>query len=817
MAQNAPSPTPEYLAPLLGVTPHELQDLLTLEHQALRTDLVERKRYAQNLAIFKTKALQQLLHVISSDEKYLDLLRKIIHHDEPRHFYFYTNELDAIERIFAYIDRNDSNTLSFDNLGLYSLPALLVKTRKVKVLNISKNYLTDISLIKQLTDLEVLQADDNQIGDISFLKANTNLRVLSLNMNKVKRNYEVLKSMPSIRSVYLVSNLVNETDVIPILESPYIQDIQLQGNQIYAPAEFLTDISKLRGFYNIKIPWLAQPKAELYSVTQSYVTGNINEPETSFESEPEGSYNKSEEEPVTENEPEIFISHAIRKISLRDSPEKSLLDVEEISDIFYNLINNSDNSDNAEHFFGLFGRWGRGKTYFWNFILNKHLKGKENKKYIPIEFHAWKYQDTPGIWAYLYNTFNEAYLGKKPTFLQLGKWFLYYWKILVLNYKRGKLYLLIGFLFTLGAAIWGYFQVSDTILKDILKFGIPVSAIGMLTYIAKTYKDDTRKIIAALTTNVNFNSQLGFQHEVQQELKHLLKAWLPVTGTKRIFLFIDDIDRCSEDKIIQIVDYIRVLLHDKEIQDRVTVLAAIDERILLHAIQDKYKAFIENKDNDASYRELCREYMDKLFLAGLKLGPLTEFEKEQIVDGFTATDTAPAEALTVSANINSLAVYEEAGLPGQEGMAANGQTEKIQPQANHSPASTPVTFPYENWEREFIKERLARDTESTPRSIRVYMYRYLLGKQLVEKALTEGKASWTQWYNTKSAKQYFALKLLHYGFKSNVDSLMADYRKFIIDYDENNTVPETFYEQNFNLNQELGSIMYQVLTMIVAY
>src|SRR5690606_15543594 len=128
-------------------------------------------------------------------------------------------------------------------------------------------------------------------------------------------------------------------------------------------------------------------------------------------------------------------------------------------------------------------------------------------------------------------------------------------------------------------------------------------------YLNKAYKADAKKIISQATTNVSFKTQLGLQHEIQQELIYLLKAWIPVVNetSRRIFLFIDDVDRCSEDKIIQIVDYIRVLLHDRDIQDRVTVLAAIDERILLHAIQKKYKNFIEDKDNDATYKELCRE------------------------------------------------------------------------------------------------------------------------------------------------------------------------------------------------------------------
>ena len=69
---------------------------------------------------------------------------------------------------------------------------------------------------------------------------------------------------------------------------------------------------------------------------------------------------------------------------------------------------------------GIFGPWGRGKTYFFQKIkeliierTNKKTRGKtsnsveDNKqqiKYKIIEFNAWKYQDTPAIWAYLYET-----------------------------------------------------------------------------------------------------------------------------------------------------------------------------------------------------------------------------------------------------------------------------------------------------------------------------------------------------------------------------------------------------------------------------
>src|SRR5688500_4697302 len=226
---------------------------------------------------------------------------------------------------------------------------------------------------------------------------------------------------------------------------------------------------------------------------------------------------KSEMDPSTPSSKEpLYQSSAIRDIRLRGNPDKALLDIEKLAPIFYDLISNSDR--NGEHFFGLFGRWGRGKTFFWRYILQHNLN---REKYIPIEFHAWKYQDTPGIWAYLYNTLNDAYMGKKPKWYQVTKLLTWFWKLVRLNDKRGKLLNVAGFIVSIAVAIVAYFYNQhvrgDDAVSKVLRIGIPVSVLSLLIYIAKTFKTDARKIISSLTTNVNFNSQLGFQHENQQE------------------------------------------------------------------------------------------------------------------------------------------------------------------------------------------------------------------------------------------------------------------------------------------------------------
>jgi hypothetical protein len=902
MATNTDTaPSFKKIASLLGIEVDELSSLLKDEYKTISADPIESKRHLSNPTRFIEDALEQI-DIFAANQNYLQVLKKIIHRDEPRKFYFYPSELEAISRILFVIENAGNFQLNLDNLDLYSLPPILQRTRNLQSLSISNNKLQDISLVASLPELQELIANDNQISDINFLQSNTKLQVLCLNRNNIKTTYKVLKTLPALRELELTGNRINDTLVKPVLENPHMEKVVLADNPINAPLNILNDIVALRTHFRITVDEpISGDTKDTSSVTGGLEATNPNEiqaqpvaenttsepnaPEPEQEqtvaaetntAEPGPSINDdhpgSETEKATEEKQ--YVSYSIRDIRLRGNPDKTLLDVEKLSGIFYNLIANSDN--NGEHFFGLFGRWGRGKTFFWKYILKNNLNPN---KYIPIEFHAWKYQDTPGIWAYLYNVLNETYLGDKPKWYQLTKWAVYYKKLINLNDQRGKLSVIVGFIFSIAIAV-GVYLYSDFIkagntVKTILGWGIPISIISMLIYIAKTFKTDARKIILSLTSNVNFNSQLGFQHEIQQELKYLLMAWLPdqkpkkkknreqekekddeqkkEDDRKRIFLFIDDIDRCSEDKIIQIVDYIRVLLHCTEIQDRVTVLAAIDERILLHAIQDKYKDFIENKDNDATYKELCREYMDKLFLAGLKLGPLTEFEKRQIVEGFTSMDTAAADVATPPAangiNANKVAEIisntdsEEPEIAKQEAVTASGEAKVVIPeggvpasepdnkdirQAKTETAAIPVApkqitstarteFPYEKWEQEFIKDILARNTESTPRSIRVYTYRYLLGKQLVEKSLTEGKTSWSQWYNTKEAKQCFAIKLLHYGFKSDTEHLLSDYRNFISDYDHNRSVKESIYGYEISLNQELGSIMFQVLTMIIAY
>ncbi len=294
---------------------------------------------------------------------------------------------------------------------------------------------------------------------------------------------------------------------------------------------------------------------------------------------------------------------------------------------------------------GVFGQWGRGKTFLVDQMIERIQKGGTSERpFHIVKFHAWKYQDTPAIWAYLFEEINKVYLHVN-SFSPLFDWIripiIKYWKIIQFNIEKKGSFLVLGSLLIVIAGILATIFNLDKLMNPFgdessLKNGLSNTGIfgGLLgiLYAAKQfifqYKDEAKKLFKTYTQTQSFSHLLGFQSEIQKELITLLNVWLPTDGSKRLLLFIDDIDRCSENKIIEIVDSLRVLLEDPELYRKIVILAAIDEKILARAVKWKYKEIIEEEEEALAQR--LSEYLDKLFISGIKLNQLSVSEKQEI-------------------------------------------------------------------------------------------------------------------------------------------------------------------------------------------
>jgi KAP family P-loop domain len=313
--------------------------------------------------------------------------------------------------------------------------------------------------------------------------------------------------------------------------------------------------------------------------------------------------------------------------SLRDTNNiKPVMGVLNLAEDLTEIIDSLPTEKEKGQMIGIFGKWGRGKTFLFKEVWKK-LSQKTATEYIKIEFHAWKYQETPASWAYLYENFIDVYL--------TGNWFKKRYNILILNISRLGYWpvmrnaLLVISLIAIGYCSTKLLEVYGSITVMSIELSL---LITLFKKFSKEFSLKAIDLIRLYGVKNSFKDTLGLQAEIQKELIDLLKVWIPKksVGKKKIILFVDDIDRCTEDRIIQNIDSLRVLLEDDEISKRVIIVAAVDERILKNAILTKYSEFLANNQKN-NLNQLVSEYLDKLFILAIKLGALSNDQKDEFI------------------------------------------------------------------------------------------------------------------------------------------------------------------------------------------
>jgi hypothetical protein len=478
-----------------------------------------------------------------------------------------------------------------------------------------------------------------------------------------------------------------------------------------------------------------------------------------------------------------------------------VIGVQDLAVIVGNMLKNLKQNDKGK-MIGIFGPWGRGKTFLVDHTW-KLLDAGTEKPFIRINFHAWKYQDTPASWAYLYESFAEKYFSSDKKTLW-GKWWEKLCKKVDLNWKRIGPGPILFLILTIIGGIVSFLcrKELESILGFFLFFGvISLTTIQILQIIKKSVSEKAKELFGKYYNKVSFSNLLGTQAEIQNELRLLLQHWLKEVKPKkdkkdpdkentngviekRILLFVDDIDRCKEDRIMEIIDALRVMLEDEEISKRVVVLAAIDERVLKRAIKCKYHDIL-NKDCEidkeiGSIKEISgsitREYMDKLFLSGISLGSLSEVERQKILGKYIRGRISP-RIIQKSAEESK----KEDNLKDSVSSSLKNDTNNVEFSDEVKPTddlSIEVIVEDEIIKLDDSKYDLTKDEEEhltnlmlfcplfTPRQIRIFYYRYLLGRNILKiRYEKEGKPI------TKISLERFANLILNFSVTKDSDAL----------------------------------------------
>lgn len=420
---------------------------------------------------------------------------------------------------------------------------------------------------------------------------------------------------------------------------------------------------------------------------------------------------------------------------------------------------------------GIFGKWGRGKS----FLLEETWKKlKTTERFERVDFHAWKFQDTPATWAYLYECLAEVYLKPTRSFWLWTK-LLRGWRQAWLNFKRKGFLPIIKFLTILSAGAIGFFLSQNLldshevqwngVLKTIgLSFSVLVSLYALVTAVKKEYSVKAKDLFLKYSARHSYKEHLGLQAEIQTETVELLETWIPKRklGKKKILLFVEDLDRCQEAKIIQIIDSLRVLLEDPKIAERIIIVTAVDERILKMAIKLKYQSLVDLDKKDADYEKnlnvMIREYIDKLFISGLKLGPLSATEADDFFAALTKPDRASKSITTLDVLLmqersRNFARYSQEIQQNTYNDPDNQQHDEyydevepdyaidyldnsdLLPEDAELPTDRVLVDLRINSlsvdEINILRVSVTKFTAPTPRQLRIFYYRYLIAKNLL--------------------------------------------------------------------------------------
>jgi hypothetical protein len=143
-----------------------------------------------------------------------------------------------------------------------------------------------------------------------------------------------------------------------------------------------------------------------------------------------------------------------------------------------------------------------------------------------------------------------------------------------------------------------------------------------------------KSFVSARVKDATYESQLGVMHQVSQDLVKLSQALLPPPsdsqeykeklkkltavfprGPARVFLYIDDLDRCPPKTVVEVLEAVQLLVKNPLF----IAILAIDERYITRALADYYKGVLPLKG-----RPSASDYLEKIIQIPYRVRPISQ-------------------------------------------------------------------------------------------------------------------------------------------------------------------------------------------------
>jgi len=402
---------------------------------------------------------------------------------------------------------------------------------------------------------------------------------------------------------------------------------------------------------------------------------------------------------------------------------------------------------------GVYGPWGSGKSTFLS-LVQEHLKRWDQENYPPrgrervqrklrqlwssvglttgvrssprvvcVEFNAWAYTDATKLWAGLVRQISmhldrELAWWQKP-FFWLGRNVYRLLGAIVV----GLIPVALAFIATLVDAWWEWAEGQEPLARLLAWLG----AFGSSTLIFAKQTPLT-DVINSLLKKIDRSEAEGVMHSIQEELKTTVQRYFGLSEegpaapapqgqvkkrmrqrTLKLVVFIDELDRCPLERIVDILEAIKLFLAEEIF----IVLMAVDTRVVAEAIHMHYR--------DVRNPRLAREYMEKIIQIPVRVpeahptqlapyvGGLMDIEESAQSDQTGTPAATPARKLIV---------------PAQE------TTARVSRLVSSTEALKPLQLSDTQVERDAIANFAAAHLDSNPRRIKRLLNTYRFVKIL---------------------------------------------------------------------------------------
>ena len=268
---------------------------------------------------------------------------------------------------------------------------------------------------------------------------------------------------------------------------------------------------------------------------------------------------------------------------------------------------------------GVFGDWGSGKSSVLQ-IVKEEFEKDDDKDSLCIYFNGWTFEGYDDAKAALLNSILKELEDNKKISAELKD---------TIKEKAKKLWKSIDWM-----------RGAGMVMKNVALPAVSAYFSGGLSLVPFAYQkmiewgDSPEKIIEKLQSEEGKEIFKAFVKEGKEEDKNSTNAvaefrkdfsdLLAATNFKRLVVIIDDLDRCSPERIIENLEAIKLFLN----VPKTAFLIGADPRIVKYAIEHKYK---NNKEIEEDNNRIVIDYLEKLIQLPYSLPRLSESEVETYI------------------------------------------------------------------------------------------------------------------------------------------------------------------------------------------